>query len=429
MKQWFAEMKNFLCLWLGQTASQLGSRMTSLALVIYSFTEEGTVMSVALLSLSAYLPEILFTFLGGSVADRWNRKMLMLSSDLIAALGTLTILVLYRLNLLVTWHVYAVNLVVGMMNAFQAPAANAALSQIVPPRHYARASALQSLSNALNTMAAPALAAAVVGFGGLEWVLAIDLDTFAFCTLILLFFVRIPAIEHLSEKAARGGTVEGFRFLRNECPALLRLILFFSVVNLLASMSGNGLMPAMVLARTGGDELSMGLVSSCIGLGALLGSIAATLLPRPKHPLRIVFLCTAFSFALCDLLWGLGRSVPVWAFAAAAGNFPLPMLNANLTAVMRSQIPADRQGRVFAAQGTLQFCSIPLGYLLGGLLCDYVTEPLMQSSGWFARMFTPLTGSGSGAGIAVLFLLTGICGTLLSLAQLRKREYDSLEKT
>ena len=243
MKQWFAEMKNFLCLWLGQTASQLGSRMTSLALVIYSFTEEGTVMSVALLSLSAYLPEILFTYLGGYVADRWNRKTLMLMSDLTAALGTLVILILYRMNALSTWHVYGVNLVVGMMNAFQAPAANAALSQIIPPKHYARASAMQSFSNALNTLAAPALAAAVVGFGGLEWVLAIDLTTFAISSLLLLFAVQIPLLVPTQAQSARGGTREGFHFLRHERPALLRLILFFAVVNLLASMSGNGLMP------------------------------------------------------------------------------------------------------------------------------------------------------------------------------------------
>ena len=360
MKKWFMDMRDFLFLWFGQTFSQLGSRMTSLALVIFSFTREGTAMSVALLSLSAYLPEILFTYLGGSVADRWNRKTLMLMSDLAAALGTLVILVLYRLNALTTWHVYGVNLVVGMMNAFQAPAANAALSQIIPPKHYARASAMQSFSNALNTLAAPALAAAVVGLGGLEWVLAIDLTTFAISSLLLLFAVRIPPLASAQTQSVRGGTLEGFRFLRNERPALLRLILFFAVVNLLASMSGNGLMPALVLARTSGDELASGTVSSCIGLGALLGSVLTTLLPRPQKPLRVVFLCTAFSFLLCDLLWGLGRNVYIWAFAAAAGNFPLPMLNANLTAVIRTQIPQDRQGRVFAAQGTLQFCTIPL---------------------------------------------------------------------
>lgn len=427
MKNWFLEMRNFLFLWFGQTFSQLGSRMTSLALVIFSFTREGTAMSVALLSLSAYLPEILFTYLGGSVADRWNRKTLMFMSDLTAALGTLVILILYRMNALTTWHVYGVNLVVGMMNAFQAPAANAALSQIIPPKHYARASAMQSFSNALNTLAAPALAAAVVGFGGLEWVLAIDLTTFAISSLLLLFAVRIPPLAPTQTQSAPGGTMEGFRFLRNERPALLRLILFFAVVNLLASMSGNGLMPALVLARTSGDELAMGTVSSCIGLGALLGSVLTTLLPRPKKPLRVVFLCTAFSFLLCDLLWGLGKSVFIWAFAAAAGNFPLPMLNANLSTVIRMQIPQDRQGRVFAAQGTLQFCMIPLGYLLGGWLCDHVMEPLMRSGSALARFFSALVGTGTGSGIAVLFLFTGLIGGVISFNEIRQPVYSQLE--
>lgn len=427
MKKWFMEMRNFLFLWFGQTFSQLGSRMTSLALVIFSFTREGTAMSVALLSLSAYLPEILFTYLGGSVADRWNRKTLMLMSDLTAALGTLVILILYRMNALSTWHVYGVNLVVGMMNAFQAPAANAALSQIIPPKHYARASAMQSFSNALNTLAAPALAAAVVGLGGLEWVLAIDLTTFAISSLLLLFAVQIPLLVPTQAQTVHGGTREGFRFLRHERPALLRLILFFAVVNLLASMSGNGLMPALVLARTGGDELAMGAVSSCIGLGALLGSVLTTLLPRPKKPLRVVFVCTAVSFLLCDLLWGLGRNVFIWAFAAAAGNFPLPMLNANLSTVIRMQIPPDRQGRVFAAQGTLQFCMIPLGYLLGGWLCDGVMEPLMRSGSAWARFFSMLVGTGAGSGIAVLFLLTGLIGGFISLNEIRQPVYTQLE--
>ena len=96
MKNWFSEMKDFLLLWFGQTASQLGSRMTAFALVLFSYTTTGSAMSLALLSMSAYLPEILFTFLGGSVAYHWNRKSLMLASDLVAALGTLSILLLLQ---------------------------------------------------------------------------------------------------------------------------------------------------------------------------------------------------------------------------------------------------------------------------------------------------------------------------------------------
>ena len=427
MKNWFSEMKDFLLLWFGQTASQLGSRMTSFALVLFSYTTTGSAMSLALLSMSAYLPEILFTFLGGSVADRWNRKTLMLASDLVAALGTLSILLLHQADALQTWHLYLINLIVGMMNAFQAPAANAALSQIIPPRHYARASGMQSLSNSLCTLACPALAAAVSGIGGLQAVLYIDLITFAIGAGMLLFFVRIPALPAAKEKEARGGTLEGFRFLRSERPALLRLILFFAFINLLASISGNGLMPAMVLARTAGDELALGTVSSCMGLGTLIGSLIATALPQPRRPLRLIFLCCACSFAMADLIWGMGRSVWIWCAGAILGYLPLPVLNANLNALMRSQVPMERQGRVFAAQSSLQYCTIPAGFLLGGWLCDSVMEPLMASGSALAQFFEPLVGSGTGSGVALVFLFTGLIGVVSNLLEMRVRIYAQLE--
>ena len=114
--------------------------MTAYALVLWSYARAGTVMSVATLALCSYLPEMLFTFLGGSVADRVNRKAVMLLSDTAAALGTLSLVLLSRAGTLALWHLYAVNFLVGMTNAFQSPASNAALSQIIPARHYARAS-------------------------------------------------------------------------------------------------------------------------------------------------------------------------------------------------------------------------------------------------------------------------------------------------
>lgn len=222
--------------------------------------------------------------------------------------------------------------------------------------------------------------------------------------------------------------MDGLRFLRRERPALLRLILFFTFVNLLASMSGNGLMPAMILARTGGDELAVGTVSSCIGVGTLIGSVLATALPRPRKPLRLVFLSCGLSFFLCDCLWALGRGVEIWAFAALAGNLPLPLLNANLTTLLRSSVPMERQGRVFAAQGSLQFCSIPLGYLVGGLLSDHLAEPFMRAGGPAAKVLALLVGSGSGSGIALLFLVVEILGAAACLIQTGSRAYASLEE-
>lgn len=427
MKHWYSEWKDFFFLWFGQSISQLGSRMTAFALVLWSYERAQTVTSVAVLALCSYLPEMLFTFLGGSVADRVSRKAVMFLSDLTAALGTLTLLLVMRADALEVWHLYATNLLVGMTNAFQSPASNAALSQIVPPRHYSRASGMQSFSTAANTLVCPALASAVMAFGGLEWVLLIDLTSFLVGAGMLLALVHIPRTAQ-AEKVARGGTMDGFRFLRLERPALLRLILFFTFVNLLASMSGNGLMPAMILARTGGDELAVGTVSSFIGLGTLMGSVLATVLPRPRRPLRLVFFSCAVSFLLCDCLWALGRRVEIWAFAALAGNLPLPLLNANLTTLLRTSVPMDRQGRVFAAQGALQFCSIPLGYLMGGLLSDYLAEPFMRAGGPVAERLVPLVGSGAGSGMALLFLLVGLLGAVSSFVQIKNRAYIPLEK-
>lgn len=265
-----------------------------------------------------------------------------------------------------------------------------------------------------------------MAFGGLEWVLCVDLVSFLVGAGMLLALVHIPRTAQAGQ-TARGGAMDGLRFLRRERPALLRLILFFTLVNLLASMSGNGLMPAMILARTGGDELAVGTVSSFIGLGTLVGSVLATALPRPRKPLRLVFLSCGLSFLLCDCLWALGRGVEIWAFAALAGNLPLPLLNANLTTLLRSSVPMERQGRVFAAQGSLQFCSIPLGYLMGGLLSDHVAEPFMRAAGPAAQALAPLVGSGAGSGMALLFLLVGLFGAAANFVQIKSRAYAPLE--
>ena len=128
MKHWYSEWKDFFFLWFGQSISQLGSRMTAFALVLWSYERAQTVTSVAVLALCSYLPEMLFTFLGGSVADRVSRKAVMFLSDLTAALGTLALLLAMRADALELWHLYAVNLLVGMTNAFQSPASNAAMS-------------------------------------------------------------------------------------------------------------------------------------------------------------------------------------------------------------------------------------------------------------------------------------------------------------
>lgn len=429
----FLNLKKFLIFWGSQTVSSFGTAMTAYAMIIWTYQQQGTASSITWLAVCYYLPSILFCSLAGVIADRWDKKKIILLSDSVAALGTVSILILYTLGSLAVWHLYIINTLLSLMNAFQHPAAYVTETLLIPKEQYVRASGLQSFSNSLVTILTPALATAILAFGGVQTVLIVDLFSFAVAFLILLVFITIPPVDRpmvKSEDSVFHGFLVGLGFFRQH-RALLRIIVFFSCMNLLASLAGNSILPAMVLARTGGNQTVLGLVTSAIGLGSLAGSILVTLLKPAKHRTRVVFLTCAFSFLLCDVLWGVGKTAEIWIFAAFTGNLPLPFLNANLTTIMRIQVPLDLQGRVFATRDTLQFITIPIGLFLGGALADTIFEPFMMAASPVQWMLSMVVGSGKGSGLAVMFLFSGIIGCVASLVCLGNRDIrllDSPEK-
>lgn len=144
----FKGLKSFLLLWSSQAVSALGTSMTSYALIIWTYARQGTASSVTLLSFSTFLPTIALRFVTGAIADRWNKKRIMLAADAAAACGTAVIFALYSQNALQVWHLYVTNTLLSFMDAFQSPAAHVATSLLVPREQYARVSGLQSLSGA-----------------------------------------------------------------------------------------------------------------------------------------------------------------------------------------------------------------------------------------------------------------------------------------
>jgi DHA3 family macrolide efflux protein-like MFS transporter len=96
---------------------------------------------------------------------------------------------------------------------------------------------------------------------------------------------------------------------------------------------------------------------------------------------------------------------------------------------MRTKVPLQLQGRVFFARDTLQYCTIPLRYLLGGFLADYVFEPMIRSDTPLQHFFAALVGEGSGSGIATMFLFTGTLGTIISLCGLSNKKLRTLNDT
>lgn len=188
------ELKSFLFLWLSQTVSELGTAMTDYALVIWTYQKTGMASSVTMLTFCMFLPTILFRFIAGTYVDRRNKKRIMLTADLIAALSSLLVLGLYTSSILEIWHLYLINIVLSFMNSFQESASFVAISLIVPQKHYARIGGLQGISGSIVAILAPALGSILLVLGGLRLVLICDLVSCAAAFLVLLFLVKIPEI-------------------------------------------------------------------------------------------------------------------------------------------------------------------------------------------------------------------------------------------
>ena len=123
----------------------------------------------------------------------------------------------------------------------------------------------------------------------------------------------------------------------------------------------------------------------------------------------------------------IGRNGFMWSIAGIAASLPIPFIMAGQNVIMYNRIPQEMQGRVFAVRNTIQFCTIPIGILLGGFFADYIFEPFMKSGNFLSNLLETIVGRGTGSGMAVMFLITGVSGFLISLFSYRKQEIRKLD--
>lgn len=427
LKTFIRELHSFLILWSTQSLSSLGSSMTGFALIIWSYQQQGSALSTALLSVCSYTPYILMAIFAGALSDSWNKKITMLASDTFAALCTAASLLLLCTGRLEIWHLYLLNALNGLMSTVQRPAADVAVSLLIPKKYYQRTSGMQQLSNSLINIITPAAASAVLALAGIEAVLIFDLLTFAVAFIALLCFVKIPeppAREEQRETVMQS-VRSGLGYLKQN-RGILDLILFLAVINLIASIYEAAL-PAMLLSREGGGEAALGIVNTAMGIAMLAGSILVSFLPAPKSRVRVICNSLLFAMSTENFLLALGHSVPVWCIGAALGWIFIPMMNANMDVLLRNRIPIEMQGRVFSVRNSLQFFTIPIGYFVGGLLVDRVFEPLMASLSQ-GTFLTALFGSGKGSGAALLFFVIGFAGMFTCLFFRRDKNLWKLEE-
>lgn len=406
--------------------------MTGFALILWAYRDEGSAMTVSLMSFFNYMPYIIASFFAGAFVDNHNKKRIMIISDSTAALCSAVILILNAVGRLGIWHIYLTNAVIGFVNAFQGPAASVAVGRVIPKEKLSQISGMNSFSGNLVTVLSPVIASVLFAAGGVGLVLSVALASFLFAFAVLVFVLKIT--EDKSETTHRvgvfAGCVDGFRFLiKNK--KLVSLFAAMAVLNFFSRLTYENILSPMILSRSGNDTSALGIVNAVIGIGGIVGGIIVSTGKIKGRNSEMIYISAAVSFLLGDVFMGAGRNVPTWAVAGFAASFPIAFINTGQMVIIYKNVPEQIQGRIFSARNAVQFGTIPCGILFGGILADYVFEPFMASDNPLAGFLQTLVGAGAGSGMAVMFLCTGIIGALFSLISYSRevaRESDEEQK-
>ncbi len=408
-------MRAFVIIWIGQIVSMLGTAMTGFAVTIwvYEGTEKAT--ALALVTFFYAVPLLLLSPLAGAIVDRSNRRLMMMVSDLAAGASTLVVLLLYSTGRLEMWHLYLTNAVAGAFQAFQWPAYSAAISLMLPKEQYARANAMLELAGSGANVFAPMLAGALLVPLGLTGILLIDVASFVFAVGTLLV-VKIPELDRSAGRPGQGSLLEeslyGFQYILRR-PALLNLQLIFLLCNFFTGVAYH-VFAAMILSRTGNNELALGSVMSAGAVGGLVGGLLMTAWGGPKRRIHGVLVgWTVLSVPIVVL--GVGRVLPIWLLANLLINFVPPFLNGSNQAIWQAKVPPGAQGRVFATRRMIAWFVSPIAMLLAGPLSDSLLEPAMREGGALTGLLGWLVGTGPGAGMALLFVAGGALSALVAL--------------
>jgi hypothetical protein len=403
-------MLAFSLVWAGQIVSVLATNMTGFAITIWVYERTHSATALGLAQVFFITPYLLVTPLVGIMVDRYNRKMMMMLSDLGAGLATVGLLVFQSQGRLEIWHLYAANLMTGTFNSFQWPAYSAAISTMVPKEQLGRANGMMSLVEIGPGVIAPLLAGALLPFIHLTGILLIDVTTFvtAIAVLLAVYVPQPPVTE--AGREGRGGILKealyGFRYIFAR-PSLLGLQLVFMTGNLMAGLAYTVLAP-MILARTSNNGVIFGTVQSVGAIGGVIGGIAMGAWGGFRRRVHGVLIGWALSSLLGQVVIGLGRGPWLWIPGAFIAYFFVPLIDGSNQAIWQSKVAPDVQGRVFAARRLIAWLTTPISPLIAGPLADFVLEPGMREGGGLTGAFGWLVGTGPGAGMALLIIVTGL---------------------
>ena len=361
----------FFTIWTGQAVSLITSAILQMAIILYLTETTGSALILSLASLVGFLPYAVLGPFIGVLVDRYNRKHIMILSDLVIALAAAILALAALSGELPVWLVMVILFVRSVGTAFHTPSLSAVTPLLVPQDMLAKCAGYSQAIQSVSLLLSPALAAFLYMAWNMTAVIALDVAGAVIASLTVAW-VKIPGLTKPQQTEPLHffkEMKEGFLALRSNKGlfALLWIGFLFTFIY----MPINALFPLMSMEHFEGTAFHVSVVEIAFALGMLAGGLALGALGALKNR----YLMIAASIALIGLGLAVSGLLPPSGFLLFAASclvmgFAAPFYAGVQTALVQEKIQPQYLGRVFSLLGSVQGLAMPLGLILSGMFAD-----------------------------------------------------------
>ena len=405
-------MKNFYKLWLGELISNIGSGMTAFALSVYIYEKTGSVSYVSLITLLSFMPSIVLSPIGGLLADRYDRRLLMIIGDLFSGLGLVYIL----------WSIQAgeksiVPIFVGItfssiFTSLLEPSYRATLTDILEEENYAKASGLIQVAGSAKYLISPVIAGMILSVADIRVILLLDILTFI-TTCLMIFLVRKSMNSETQnyKKDSFKELLEGLFIIKENRGVYSLVIIMFFVCFFMGFIQI--LIRPMILALS--SVKIAGMMESLCAAGLLIGSLWIGIAGIKKNYSKILAVASFFCGIFMSMT-GVNANLAIIGISTFLFFSTLPFMNSCADVLVRVSVPNELQGRVWGLISLITQMGTVAAYIISGIMADYIFEPMFNKNGILAKNIGMIIGTGKGRGIGFMLILSGIGMLIMAIA-------------
>lgn len=398
----------FLLLWMGELISSIGGGLTSFGLGVYVFQKTGSATSMALVTLLAFLPTLVLSVPAGVLADRYDRRLLMMLGDGCSALGIIYILICMLSGGASLPQICIGVFVSSVFSSLLEPSYRATVSDLLTKEEFSKANGLVSLAGSARYLISPLVAGILLSVSDVKLLLIIDISTFVLTVITTAVVKRgIKSKESEEEKSFMESLKEGWDVVHSR-KGIFLLILVSAVMTLFLGVFQ---ILAEPLILSFADAKTLGIGETICASGMLVSSLVLGVRGIKKRYVKVLGISLMFA-GLFMIGFGIWENIFIICGFGFMFFAMLPFANNCLDYLVRTNIPDELQGRAWGFIGFLSQMGYVAAYGAGGLLADLA-----------AKAFN--TSIGRGAGFVII--VSGICLIVVAVLMARIKSIRDLE--